>query len=105
MNKKEPTDVSVELSTNLNDLRNKIIKETDIDIIALQTGHEDRLEIERILIESENDVSKAILNLMSLKYQQKEPKESTIFDQIREILDDKDRIYHDVQLKNRMQQQ
>jgi hypothetical protein len=105
MNKKVPRNVSDELSTNLVELRNKVVKEGDIDIITQQTGIEDKLEIERMLIECGNDVSSTILNLMSLKAEEKQVKEPTLFDKIREILDDKDKVYHDAIAKNRQQQQ
>ena len=96
MNKKAPKDVASELSENLTDLRNKVLKESDIEIVASQTGIRDKLEIERALIECGNDVSSTIIKLMSLTEEQRKVKEPTEFDQLREILADKEQVYHDV---------
>ena len=100
LNKKVPKDVSVELVDNISDLRNKVVKAGDIDIVASQTGISDRLEIERMLIECGNDVSSTIIKLLSLEEEQKKVKEPTEFDQIRVILADKEKVYHDVMNKN-----
>ena len=104
MNKKAPKDVSIELVDNISDLRNKVVKAGDIDIVASQTGICDTLEIERVLIECCNDVSLTIIRLMSLKEEKKKVKEPTEFDQIREILADKEQVYHDV-MKTKKQTQ
>jgi 5,10-methylenetetrahydrofolate reductase len=101
MNKKAPKDVSIELVDNISDLRNKVVKTVDIDIVASQTGIRDKLEIERVLIECGNDVSLTIIRLLSLKEEKKKVKEPTEFDQIREILADKEQVYHDVMKTNR----
>jgi 5,10-methylenetetrahydrofolate reductase len=104
MNKKAPKDVSIELVDNINDLRSKVIKAGDIDIVASQTGICDKLEIERVLIECGNDISLTIIRLMSLEEEKKKVKEPTEFDQIREILADKEQVYHDVMKTNRQTQ-
>ena len=101
MNKKVPKDVSIELVDNISDLRNKVVKAGDIDIVASQTGIHDRLQVERVLIECGNDVSSTIIKLMLLEEEKKKVKEPTEFDQIREILSDKEKVYHDVMNKNR----
>jgi 5,10-methylenetetrahydrofolate reductase len=101
MNKKAPKDVSIELVDNISDLRNKVVKKGDIDIVASQTGICDKLEIERMLIECSNDVSLTIIRLLSLKETQKTVKEPTEFDQIREILADKEKVYHEVMKQNK----
>ena len=101
MNKKVPKDVSIELVDNISDLRNKVVKAGDIDIVASQTGIHDRLQVERVLIECGNDVSSTIIKLMLLEEEKKKVKEPTEFDQIREILADKEKVYHDVMNKNR----
>lgn len=101
MNKKLPKDVSTELVNNLSDLRNKVLKESDIDIVASQTGLTDKLEIERVLIENGNDVSSTIIAIMSLKEEPKKVREPTEFDQIREILADKERVYYEVMQQNK----
>jgi 5,10-methylenetetrahydrofolate reductase len=103
MNKKTPTDVSMQLAENLSDLKNKIVKESDIEIIIAQTGINDKLKIERMLLECRNDVSSTILKLMSFQEKQKKVREPTVFDQIRDILNEKDAIYHDVMTKNAQQ--
>lgn len=66
-----------------------------IEIIKSQTNIDDELLIERTLMEFKEDVSKTILTLMNLlpKEIQKEPTDIDIF---REILNEKDRIYHEV---------
>lgn len=101
MNKKIPKDVSTELENNLSDLRNKVLKESDIDIIASQTGLSDKIEIERVLIENGNDVSSAIIAIMSLKEEPKKKREPTVFDQVREILADKEKVYYQIMEQNK----
>lgn len=74
-----------------------------IDIIMSQTGAVDRLYVERVFMECENDITKTILQLMDLTVEESVQKEPTVFDQIRKILNEKDAIYHDVMAKNRVQ--
>jgi hypothetical protein len=71
-----------------------------IEIIRSQTNIDDVLFIERKLMECNNDVPKTILTIMNLlpKEIKKEP---TDFDVLREILNEKDKIYHEVMDKNR----
>lgn len=71
-----------------------------IDIIKSQTDIDDKLLIERTLMECKEDVATTILKLMNLlpKEIQKEPTDIDIF---REILNEKDKIYHDVMEKNK----
>ena len=71
-----------------------------IDIIKSQTDIDDKLLIERTLMECKEDVATTILKLMNLlpKEIQKEPTDIDIF---REILKEKDKIYHDVMEKNK----
>lgn len=73
-----------------------------IDIIKCQTSIDDTLFIERTLMECNNDVPKTILKLMNLLPDeiQKEPTDIDVF---REILNEKDRIYHEVMDKKRTQ--
>jgi hypothetical protein len=101
MNKKSPTDVTSELNTNLEDLRNNIVKESDYETITSQTGVTDKLEIEKVLLDCQGDISLTILRLLSLQTVSKPIQEPTIFEQIREILNEKDRVYHDLLAKNR----
>lgn len=71
-----------------------------IGIIKSQTDIDDTLLIERTLMECKEDVSKTILTLMNLlpKEIQKEPTDIDLF---REILNEKDKIYHEVMEKNK----
>jgi len=74
-----------------------------IEIIKSQTDIDDNLLIERTLMECKEDVAKTILALMNLlpKEIQKEPTDIDIF---REILNEKDKIYHEVMEKNQNRQ-
>jgi hypothetical protein len=85
-----PEEVVEEKSTN-NEL---------VEIIRSQTNIDDILFIERKLMECDNDVPKTILSLMNLlpKEIKREP---TDIDVLREILNEKDKIYHEVMDKNR----
>lgn len=71
-----------------------------LQIIKSQTNIDDILFIERTLMECNNDVPKTILTLMNLlpKEIKKEP---TDIDVLRKILNEKDKIYHEVMDKNR----
>lgn len=71
-----------------------------IDIIKSQTDIDDSLLIERTLMECNQDISKTILTLMNLLPQEIQ-KEQTDIDIFREILNEKDRIYHEVMDKNK----
>jgi hypothetical protein len=109
MNNKNPKDVSAEMTENLQDLRHNKIKEGDIDIIAQQTGINDKLQIERVLLENNNDISKAIIALLDLEHLESMPisvlnEETTVFNQIRIILNEKEQIYHDVMNQKKQQQ-
>lgn len=69
-----------------------------IGIIAKQAGIDDLLLAEKSYYECKGDVSKAILSLMnitvSLQRHEKEEKEKTVFDDIREIMDEKEALFH-----------
>lgn len=71
-----------------------------IDIIKSQTNIDDNLLIERTLMECKEDVTKTILTLINLlpEEPQKEPTDLDIF---REILNEKDKIYHEVMERNK----
>jgi hypothetical protein len=98
----QPEDIDDEIDTmnaNVGDNNtSKFINE--IEIIQSQSGIDDKLLIERTFMECNNDISKTILKLMNLLPQEvhKEPTDIDIF---REILNEKDRIYHDVMDKNK----
>ena len=98
----QPEDIDDEIDTmnaNVGDNNtSKFINE--IEIIQSQSGIDDKLLIERTFMECNNDITKTILKLMNLLPQEvhKEPTDIDIF---REILNEKDRIYHDVMDKNK----
>lgn len=71
-----------------------------VQVIQSQTNVDDILLIERTLMECNNDVPTTILTLMNM-LPQKIKKEPTDFDVLREILNEKDKIYHEVMNKNR----
>ena len=68
----------------------------DYNIIASQTGVSDMLVIEKTFMECNNDTSKTILKLMDMLPAEAEPKEPTHIEMFRTILDEKEKIYHDV---------
>jgi hypothetical protein len=72
-----------------------------IDIIMSQTNVEDRLHVERVYMECENDVPQTVIKLMNLDVEKKPQKEPTIFEHIRKILNQKDTIYHDMMSRNK----
>jgi hypothetical protein len=84
-----------------NDLKNKELFNQNIDIIMSQTNVEDRLYVERVYMECENDVPQTVIKLMNLEVEHKPQKEPTIFENIRKILNEKDTMYHDVMARNR----
>lgn len=71
-----------------------------VEMIRIQTNIDDVLFIERRLMECNNDVPKTILSLMNLLPEEIK-KEPTDFDVFREILNEKDKIYHEVMDKNK----
>jgi hypothetical protein len=71
-----------------------------VEMIRTQTNIDDVLFIERRLMECNNDVPKTILSLMNLLPEEIK-KEPTDFDVFREILNEKDKIYHEVMDKKR----
>lgn len=81
------------------DASNKLLTpqyELDIDIIASQTGIDDKLLIERTFMECNNDTARTILCLLHIAPKEPAKKELTDIDVFRQILDEKDKIYHDV---------
>ena len=98
MNKKYPVNVDAEVHQNNTDMRSHCIRKGDIDIIVSQTGIQDVRKIECVLMECNNDISAAIFNLLKGDSQKKDEveKETTVFDEIRVILNEKDTLYHDM---------
>jgi hypothetical protein len=68
----------------------------EFDIIASQTGVEDLLVIERTFMECNNDTTKTILKLLNRLPEEAAPKEPSDIDVFRAILNEKDKIYHDI---------
>lgn len=68
------------------------------EIISKQTGVSDTLLIEKTFFECGSDVGATVLKLLNHEYVERPKPERTYFDEIREILDEKDTIFQD--LKN-----
>lgn len=68
----------------------------EFDIIASQSGVTDMLVIERTFMECNNDTSKTILKLINMLPKEAPPKEPSDIDVFRAILNEKDKIYHDI---------
>lgn len=72
----------------------------EIHIISSQTGIEDKLYIERVFMECNNDIPATIIKLMNLSVEPKKPcNEPTVFDEIRIILNEKNALYYDIMAK------
>lgn len=80
---------------------NKSVSNPDFDIIASQTGVDDLLVIERTFMECSNDITKTILKLLNMLPKETAPKEPSDIDVFRAILDEKDKIYHDIMTRNK----
>lgn len=74
----------------------------EIDIIASQTGIDDKLHIERVFMECRNDISSTIIKLMNLIEKKRPVVEPNVFDEIRVILNEKDALYHDIMARKAM---
>jgi hypothetical protein len=86
-----------EVDTNANELREAVTTDEDIKFIINQTSIQDELLIKRHLVENNNDVSSTIISLLDLGFKNiQEQKETTIFHEIRKILNEKELIYQQV---------
>jgi hypothetical protein len=100
MNQRQPYDTNVEVTTNANELRGSIVLDGDIEFISKQTSIFDHILIKRHLVENNNNIAMTILSLLNL--QQDEPThqnasaETTVFGEIRKILNEKELIYQEV---------
>lgn len=94
---------SEDIQGNINDIKQKTVRQGDVDIIAHQTGLNDKIYIERVLIECNNDIAMTILKLMgaTTKTIAKEP---SAFEQIRMILDEKEKLFYDAMANKSMRQ-
>lgn len=68
-------------------------KET-IAIIKNQTQEKDELHIERVYYQCGADIVKTIMTLSDIKDNTPIKEHTSIFDGIREIVDEKEKIYH-----------
>jgi hypothetical protein len=97
MNQRPPKDMRQEVDSNANDLREAVTTDEDIKFIINQTSVYDELLIKRHLVENNNDVSSTIISLLDLGFKNvQEQKETTIFHEIRKILNEKELIYQQV---------
>lgn len=71
----------------------------DIDIIAKQTGITDKLQIRKCYFKNNKDITNTIMELMSLEIDKEHVKPSE-FDEIRNIMNEKEKIYHLKSKKN-----
>ena len=67
---------------------------TDIEIISQQTNIKDVLLIEKVYYECDSDVCRTIYKLLNLH--EKEEKAKTVFDDLREICDEKAVIFQNI---------
>lgn len=87
---------SEDIQGNINDIKKNTVRQGDIDIIAHQTGINDTLYIERILLECNNDIAATILKLIGTTPNSNAiAKEPSAFEQIRMILDEKEKLFYD----------
>ncbi len=93
---------SVIVNPQTQEPNNEITSLDEYDIISSQTGIDDRLLIERTYMECQNDTAKTIMKLLNILPEEihKEPTDIDIF---RNILDEKDKIYHDMMARNKRQ--
>lgn len=74
------------------------------DRIAVQSGINDMLLIERTYYECNSDEIKTIFKLMDMEMpkqrHEKNPRERTLFDDLRDICDEKDTLFQEI-LKNK----
>lgn len=66
------------------------------DIISKQTGVTDMLLIEKTFYACDSDVADTILTLMDVNYEKPAKKPRTLFDDIRQIVDEKATVYQDM---------
>jgi len=64
-----------------------------LSAIKKQTDIEDDLLIEKTYYEKRCDIGETILTLMNIPYKKKPMKARTVFDDVREICDDKDSYF------------
>lgn len=65
-------------------------------IIADQAGETDLLLVEKTYFQCNGDVGATVLRLMNFKYEETEERPRTKFDEMRDILDEKDAIFQGI---------
>jgi hypothetical protein len=70
-------------------------------IISDQSGETDLLLVEKTYFQCNGDIGATVLRLMDYKYQEREQPPRTKFDEMREILDEKDAIFQSIIEKSR----
>lgn len=65
-------------------------------IIADQAGETDLLFVEKTYFQCNGDVGATVLRLMDYKYEERQKPPRTKFDEMREILDEKDAIFQGI---------
>lgn len=69
----------------------------DVDIIMSQTGIEDREAIENCYTQTNYSIADTIMQLMNYHYAKKTiDKPKTVIDDVREILESKEKVYYEV---------
>jgi hypothetical protein len=71
------------------------------DIISKQTGVNDLLLIEKTYYECNSDNVTTIYKLLEIELPEIKQEKRTIFDDLREICDEKDTIFQEIMKKNR----
>lgn len=69
------------------------MKKEDLELIKKQTNIYDELEIEKIFLKNNSNIIKTIMELSNLKIDKNRDKPITLFDDLREICDEKDKIF------------
>jgi len=77
----------------------------DLEFIANQTRVTDMMEIERVYLQHDKDVSASIVYLLGGATSSRITKPRTIFDDIRDIFDEKEQLYRDHMSKQQQLQQ
>lgn len=76
---------------------------SDIDIICKQTCQDDKVLVERVYIENNRSIADTIMVLMNYSYcKEVVVKPRTVFDDIREIVAEKEQIFMDIMKSGRL---
>lgn len=69
------------------------MKKEDLDLIKNQTNCQDDLEIERVFLKNNSNIIKTIMEISNFKVDKNREKPLTLFDDLRAICDEKDKIF------------